>query len=481
MRKLKVSIQKHYLILTLVVTLTLFGCAETPQESAIQTPQGTQTPFSSPTVTQTATLTKTSTITPTPTRPAFLDIDPESLSGVVVRFSHPWVGGIASALVEIVEEFSRENPYGIRVEVEAYGGEWALLESLQFDVDNGNVPGLIAATPYNLSTIRGDFYTINLSNYFDDPEWGFSPEDIEDLFPVFFEPFTIHEALIALPVAPQATVLYFNQTWAEELGFIGIPGDEGDFKDIACEATFYNWQDEDKADGSGGWLINLDPTVLTGWYFAFGGVLPTDETPTFNNEVGQAAFSYLWSVKNLGCSWFSRDPDPYFYFVDRFALVYAGRLDQIPIQTGWMEMAESADEWVVIGFPGPDGQKITVDGPGLSITANTSESQMAAWIFARYLLEPEVQAKLVHAGFSLPVRQSASEYLNDFIREYPQWGQAKELIDVAEPVPVYSNWGIARWVLQDAIFRLLQAETDQTLMRLEELDSNIIELETVSP
>jgi ABC-type glycerol-3-phosphate transport system substrate-binding protein len=59
-----------------------------------------------------------------------------------------------------------------------------------------------------------------------------------------------------------------------------------------------------------------------------------------------------------------------------------------------MQAAENDDLWTVMGFPGPEGQRIAIDGPGLMIGADSPENQLAAWLFARHLLTPEVQARL---------------------------------------------------------------------------------------
>jgi ABC-type glycerol-3-phosphate transport system substrate-binding protein len=173
--------------------------------------------------------------------------------------------------------------------------------------------------------------------------------------------------------------------------------------------------------------------------------------------------------------------DPYYYFADRLALAYAGTLEQIPIQTAWMAAEENEDAWTVMGFPGPAGETILVGGPGLSVTADTPERQMAAWLFARHLLDPEIQADLSRSGFSLPVRKSALLLLEDLMTSYPQWGLVAEKMEQADALPISESWGMAQWVLQDAVLRLLQVEADQLPGILEDLDATIIELEEMAP
>ena len=464
-----------FILLLLLIVLT--SC--TPSE-----PTAAETPTIIPT--ETAAPTQTATplpeFTPTPTEPVRLEIDVDDLAGTVVQFAHPWIGEPAQVLDEIAESFSRTNPWDIRVEVIAHGGDTALISALQADLDADRMPRLIAAHPYLLSSLDGDFSLVDLRTFFDDPEWGFDADDQVDIYPVFLDPFIIDDVILALPVAPQATVMFYNTTWGEALGHSEPPRDLNSFRAQTNDAAFFNWRDDDPdTDGTGGWKINLDPAVLASWYYAFGGVIPHNELPSFSNEAGQEAFSYLWDIKIQGFSWFARQPDPYFYFANRYALVYAGQLDQVPIQMSWMEVSESDDEWEVIGFPGIDGEIIIVDGPGLMVTAGSLENELAAWLFAKHLLEPELQAELVQSMFTLPVRASTFDLLGDFIEDYPQWAQGADLIDSANALPVSHGWGMAQWVLQDAVFRLLQSETNQVTLFLELVDEMVQDLAGSSP
>jgi multiple sugar transport system substrate-binding protein len=455
----------------LLTLLLLASCA--PAEPAVdETPINTVAPTSMPT----RTASPTQAFTPTPTEQPSLGIDAEDLTGIVLRFAHPWIGETAETLENLAMEFSLSNPWDIWVEVYSYGGETALIEALQDQLDQGEMPGLVAAPPYLLTALTGDYVSADLSRYFYDAEWGLTPEEREDIPPVFLEPFTLDDRIIAMPFAPQATVLFYNTTWGKELGFSEPPSSLSTFRTQSCDATFNNWQDDTKQGGTGGWVINLDPAVLASWYSAFEGSLPNADVPSFNNPSGQDAFGYLWDIKSQGCIWFALQPDPYFYFADRLALLFAGRLDQVPVLMNWMEAVGGEDEWELIGFPGPAGEVILVDSPGLMISADTPEQELAAWLFTQYLLEPKSQAKLVQAQFSLPVRSSTMALLTDFAEDYPQWAQGAALLPTARSLPASEGWGVGQWVFQDAVNRILQAETPDIPGILAQLDAMIVDI-----
>ena len=456
-----------------VAAMLLVSCTPSQNPSEL-----TVTTISSESATEEFQPTPTSAVTPTPATPVHLQVDSADLAGIVVRFVHPWMGEMAEALASAANRFSLSNEWDIWVEVEAAGGDNALLESVQADLDKGNLPGLIAAYPYALAELDGQYFSVNLTDYFYNLEWGFSPEAQADIPAVFLEQFTDEGHLAALPAAPQATVLFYNQTWGQALGFTGMPGDSESFAEQSCTAVYSNNDDENEDnDGTGGWLINQAPEVLASWYAAFDGELPVSGEIAFNTEGGQDALGYLKDTYTQGCIWLGRRPEPYYYFANRYALMYAGTLDQIPYQAGWMASEGSTDDWTVMGFPGPDGEVMLVDSPGLMVTADTPENQMAAWLFARYLLSPEVQADLAQSGFSLPVRESALDLLTDFANQYPQWAQAVEMMDIARPIPISSGWGIGQWVLQDGFYRLLQGVADDLPTILEDVDALVADLE----
>jgi len=482
LKRSRSTLYEFSVVLIALLSLVMTSCApanaipsnltETLGGAAASTPSPTRTPDA----------------TPTQATPIHMQVEGADLEGVAIRFVHPWAGEMADTLQAVAMQFSLYNEWGIWVDVEALGSDSALIHALEADLAAGDVPGLIATYPYLVEPLNGQYFSVNLRDYFDDPVWGFDPEAQADIPEIFLDQFILDGILMALPLAPQATVLFYNQTWGEELGFTTPPLDEGAFRDQSCAATRYNNED-DVVDnnGTGGWVINFHPNVLAGWHRAFGGELPEVALPTFNDTAGQDALGYLravyqeQSVFYQGCIWVGRQPDPYPYFVNRYALMYAGTLDQIPVQMGWLEEFGSEDAWGVLGIPGPDGPVMVVDGPGLMVTADTPEQQMAAWLFGRYLLSPDIQARLVQSGFSLPVRRSAMDLLADFSTTYPQWAEAVDLLDHAYTVPVSAAWGMSQWVWQDAYLRIMQPVEVDIPAILDEAGAILAELEGMGP
>jgi len=481
MKKNKEQSFKFYFYKLAILTLVflIVGCSSSPTVNT-QTPTVDNGDPVQPTVTATP-----NPVTPTPTTdPPLIEVDPENLDGLNIRFVHPWAGEVGEVIQDIAMKFSLSNPWGIWVEVEGQGSENVLFEKVQSDISQGDLPALIAAHAYTLSWLESEYTSILLSDYYGHPEWGIDPASQEEIQQVYLDQYTLAGQLIALPVAPQANLLFYNQTWGEALGFNSPPTDEDSFAEQACGATAANLADNNEEnDFTGGWLMNYDPWVLLSWYTAFGGEVPKDEIPQFNDNAGNAAFGYLESLYSPenNCIWVGRQAEPYLYFANRYTLMYAGTLDQIPLQMGWISQVQNDDEWIVTGFPGPEGEVMLVDSPGLFITESTPEVQLGAWLFAKHLLTPEVQARLVQSLFTLPVRSSALDELDEFISSYPQWATAVEMVNGADHLPISEGWGYGRWLLEDAIRRSFANQEEDTSTILEQLDQIILELEGASP
>jgi len=468
-----------YTLAVYILVFSLLGCSSSTINNT-QTPTIEESDPAEPTFTPTD---EEALPTPTENQP-MIDVEPDALDGLSIQFVHPWQGEVGAVLQDIAMKFSLSNPWGIWVEVEGMGSENVLFSRIESDIERGEIPKLIAAHGYTLFMLEEGYEPITLDDYFNHPEWGIDPASKEDIPQVYLDQYIQDGQLIALPVAPSANVLYYNQTWGEALGFDAPPADEDDFADQACGATAANMNDRvEENDFTGGWLMNFDPQVLLSWYMAFGGMIPENGNPQFNNDAGQTAFRYLETLyaPENNCIWIGRQAEPYWYFANRYALMYAGSLNQMALQKGWMTQAKNDDQWTVTGFPGPEGKVMLVDSPGLFFTAGTPEEQLGAWLFAKHLLTPEVQARLVQSLFTLPVRSSAINDLGDFVSDYPQWGKAVDLVEYAQPLPISVGWGYGRWMLQDAIRRSFAIEGEDVSTILEELDAMILEFDGTTP
>jgi len=469
----------------LVLSLLLFGIfmasACNVQPSPTASP-ASATPISSPTLTSIpATPTRTPTITPQPT--SSLGVKAAELDGVTLSFWHPWTGDTGNTIQKSIEKFNASNAYGITVESISQGDLNSLYEKIDLQESKTGLPNLAVGANYQIqSWISAGKPVVGLDDYLDDPEWGLSKEELADFNELFLQQDVMEGSRIGMPAVRTAQVMYYNTTWAEELGFRSIPKDPEEFKTQVCAAAQANRENEEpEDDGTGGWLINTNPLGILSWLYAFGSqvLLPNDAGYNFNTSESESALLFLKDLIDEGCAFEALESPSEAAFANRQALIITSSLSDIGFENAEFERAENNDEWTVVGFPSPDQVPVsTIYGPSLFMFAGTQEENLATWLLIKWLLSPEQDADLVTVRGTFPIRTSTLELLADYADQHPQWTAAQGLLEHASPEPGLKSWDRVRWILGDVgtqIFRYYFTP-DRIPATLELMDETAAEL-----
>lgn len=231
----------------------------------------------------------------------------------------------------------------------------------------------------------------------------------------------------------------------------------------------------------GGWIIDTDWQTSYSWLLGFDGGVTSGNGYGFRIDPNLKALQFLKSLYADHCAWLPQEPasfnvfDP---FSRRLALFVSADLSQISQAAAAMAGAKKADEWQLLPYPGSQRAVVTAYGPSWTVLKSTPEKQLAAWVFARWLLSPENQAEWVKATGLLPLRTSALDKLAAYKAAFPWWGQAVASLGSAEIVPQMASWRKVKYVLEDGLTTMFM--TDTPLARLpallEELDSTAQEM-----
>jgi multiple sugar transport system substrate-binding protein len=283
-------------------------------------------------------------------------------------------------------------------------------------------------------------------------------------YPTFWEQDLFQSRRLGLPAQRFASLLYYNQTWGRELGFSSPPATPADFREQVCAAAASKRQDDNlQNDALGGWIVSTGHPEILSWLYAFGSALlpPGDQTSegayTFDTQPAEAAFTYLRELYDRGCAWVSANDPPQAEFAARDGLLAAGSISDLPYQDFVFQQQDSQDQWTVLPFPSPSGEPaITVYGPSYSVATSTPARELAAWLFLKWLLQPNNQARLVAESGALPLSLPAREALQDYAAAHPHWAAAVDLLPLARPEPGLPSWDLVRWALSDAATQLFR-------------------------
>ncbi|MFN2187634.1 MAG: extracellular solute-binding protein [Candidatus Promineifilaceae bacterium] len=386
-------------------------------------------------------------------------VDPR---GQQIVWWHNHSGSREEQLIPLLEEFNNSNECGITLEGQNQGGYDDIRDKVNNFIAAGDVPAALLVGYQNDEA----FYQLNdtlvdLNEYVDDPYWGFTAEEKADFFPSFFGQ-SVHPAFgnqrLGLPPNRSMEVLFYNQTWLEELGFDGPPTTPEEFKEMACAAA------DSKGDGTGGYIIRDDASAVAAWTLAFGGdILNAEGTGySYDNEATLGAFTLLKEMYDEGCSYFFTEgyPDP--EFSTRGGIFAQGSTSGIPYyESGTATFAEDngreQDEWGITAIPHTTADPVqNVYGGDVMISRTTPEQQLAAWVFLKWFTSPEIMARWDEISGYFPTRESAVQYLGDYIAEYPQRGQGMDLLPYSSFEPQLISYDQTRRQASEVYNEIMQ-------------------------
>jgi multiple sugar transport system substrate-binding protein/sn-glycerol 3-phosphate transport system substrate-binding protein len=400
-----------------------------------------------------------STLEPDP-----LGIPWSDLNGLEITFWYIWdLDEPGIGMNAIVDRFNLENEWGIRVTSHDHGLTHDPLESIETAKNEGLVPQVMNSDAPVISSWYRAGLTVDLTPYMSDPAAGLPIKEQNDYYSGIFEPFILPDDIRpGLPFTQSIQVLYYNQTWAAELGFSQAPGSSSDLIDQVCAAAEGFKESKDQA---GGIILYPEAANITGWIYAYEGNFQNQNDGSYQFSSPELIHvARDWQDLSQGkCGYMiSQYPDPmareieFAKFNQRQTLIFmnsAEYLDQVHLQAN---QTGRADDWTMLPFLGPDGYKaIPSKIQSGAIFNTTPEEQLAAWLFLKYLTSPEVQAEWVEYSFFYPTRKESLRFLRDFRTENPDWAKGLNVLKYARTQPIDPSWEVVQQAVGDAFEELL--------------------------
>ena len=447
--------------LLMLIVLTS-ACGSGQPVSTTQAPQTTPVD-SSPLPTSTSRTVPKAAPTATQLAAPTLAVDSPSLWGAHIRFWYVSPGGLpnsaqANPINALVDEFNRSNTWGVTVEAVSYQSYEQLIQQVD-SPQGGDLPNLLVGYSYQLRLLDETTHMlVDMTPYVQDLRWGMSPQEQDGFNPLFWQQDVVLEKRLGLPFFRSAQVLYYNLSQARELDFLTPPAVPSEFSAQACAAAQSNSKSADPAiRGTGGWAVNTDLPTMEGWLYAFGSDITglDAQSYAFSSTQTTQALTFLKDLSDKGCAWSAENAFPSQEFASRRAIFIAGSLASLADQAKTIAAASSQDTWTVIPFPSPHGKPvITVYGPSFALLKSSPEKQVAAWLFARWMVSPQNQADWIENNASLPLGAGVLPLLDAYKSRHPQWAAAVALLPDARLEPNTASWDEVRWSLSDAGGRL---------------------------
>jgi ABC-type glycerol-3-phosphate transport system substrate-binding protein len=387
--------------------------------------------------------------TPTPAA-SKLNVEVEALRGVQVMAWHPWFGAQESLFVSQVAQFNTENEWGIVVGAESKSNYSELFFQTDEALKSPSWPQIVVVFPEHALGWQDE--VVDLNPYVTDPIYGWDAFEVSDFPQVIWAQDEVDGKRFGIPAQRTARFILYNQSWARELGFDSPPANASEFQRQACAANKALGIDEDPENNAlGGWLIDTDAMTPLSWMIAFDGGVQEEDGYRFLAPGNIAAFKYVKALQQEGCAWVaSADLSAFDRFAARQALFTTASLEDLPDQSRAFVAAGSKDEWTVLPFPGLDRNAFVVYGSSFVMLKSDDATQLASWLFMRWMLSPENQASWIKSTGLFPLRDSTVSLVADYSAEHPQWATAAKLLSSGELTPQLSSWRLVRIMLEDA-------------------------------
>ena len=410
-----------------------------------------------------ATPTEEATAVPEPTE----DMGPD-LSGQEVVFWHVWgAGSAAEGMTKIIDDFNANNEWGITVVGVDQGRQGDLQTAVNAAIASGDLPNVTPGFPNAITTWYGAGVMAELNEFIDDPTFGLSEEAYGAIYAANLGSGQLADGTqVGMPIHQSENVLFYNDTWAQELGFDGPPTTSAEFKEQACAAAAFNNADGNPdTDGTGGLVHFPGASNIASWVFAFGGSFLNDagDGYSMNTPEMKDVALFLKDLQDNGCT-FATDSFPNPEFAGRLALFTTSSTAGIPFQLAAFEDAGNADDWSLQPFPGPDGQlAVNAFGQLIGVVDHGYESNLASWLWLRHFTSPEIQAEWITFSAYFPSQSTTEALLTDYIAANPIYETGLVLGDYGQSEPNLPSWGAVRGAIQDAFFAVQDAADEATI------------------
>jgi multiple sugar transport system substrate-binding protein/sn-glycerol 3-phosphate transport system substrate-binding protein len=149
-------------------------------------------------------------------------VDP---SGQTVVFWHPWGSGtVGEGFTALINEFNTTNEWGITVDAQDQGRHSDIEDNMNAAVISGDLPDLVVGYSDALENWYNAGVLVDMNDYIYDPDWGLTEAEIADYYQgAWINAVTAEGVRVGFPHSQSANVLFYNNTWGQELGFDAPP------------------------------------------------------------------------------------------------------------------------------------------------------------------------------------------------------------------------------------------------------------------
>lgn len=341
---------------------------------------------------------------------------------------HAARGVNAATLNALAEDFHTAYPT-IILQTVPKSSEGELMRQAIAALALNQPPDLIIASNRTIFEFARSDTLAPLDAYLNDPARGLSENERADFFPGLIDTGRFQKQLVAFPFDLRAVVLYYNADLLKAAKMDAPPRTWDQFSNAARGTT---------KGAVRGWAMTPNAFVFYAFQFSRGSTILNDAQTQaqFGDDAGMKSLQMIVALDKGGAAYLagSADAAQNDFAQGKTALLF-GTTDQLPALADALARAGANFQWGIANVPQNDPAKATatVFGTNVAIFKTSDERARAAWLFARWLAQPEQTARWSRAANALPVRASARPLLAADATANPMLQRLRD--SIGDPLP----------------------------------------------
>lgn len=382
----------------------------------------------------------------------FSIINARASQPVSVTFWHAMDGNRGLALAQLVNDFNLTHP-SIAIQEKFIGTNQKfannyniLIRELLLSIKKGDPP-VLAQVYENWTTQFIDAGVIVPIEQFIRGADGISPQEVDDIFPLFKEINTYNGQLWTIPFNKSLYVIFYNKTHFKQK-HLHPPRTWEEFREVAKKLTVRS--KDTKTVKRHGFVFQPNVDLFSTLYYSYGGEYFDNTQPVFNGPLGSLILQYL-----VNLVLHDRSAYPSYQPIEDFI---QGKADMLIATTPlFNSLSQQMSPMFQLGMsqiPKGTEEKPLIAGTNLAIFAKSSpEQQRAAWLFIRWLIAKEQTAEWSILTGYMPVRAKAltTPSYRWFLSRNPEFRPIIRSIDKAKGDPRLEGWEAVRWMVTEAV------------------------------
>lgn len=385
---------------------------------------------------------------------------PSGARGQVLVAWHTLSGIKEQALLNLIDDWNRSNPYSITIVPERRDSA-ALNSSVQQGINQKALPALMLVSTAQAASYYQKGILTPLDTYIDDSTSGWDASDRADLYPYILKAgVTPNGQVVGVPYGGAVRVMFFNRDWLKTINLDDAPGTWDQFSSACTSAT-------DHTKGTLCFGVDTNATAFEQWLYAHGGQVTTDNmsvlqisTPAALEALNQlAVFVHTSQTYRVTTRQQSRDD-----FASSRVLFTFDWSDQLSDVSASVKQRGDFD-WGVGLLPSTEGRsRMTKLLAPLWVITRTPGSQnpdreKAAWLFMRWLMDGPQTVRWATQTGELPARLSAMGTLRSSATiDTAQATVLRDIAPLARPEPLVSGWNCVENILSGAIRQVFDGQ-----------------------